>query len=206
MTLNNILFLVMALAICVTVHEAAHAWVASKLGDQTAKMQGRVSLNPARHLDPIGTLMIFLIQFGWGKPVMINEQNLKNPRRDAAIISLAGPMANFITAFLVALLIRFAIPDGYIFTLLKRIYELSLVLFLFNLLPVAPLDGSKLIGLVVPKSMDAAYERYMSQGYIYLIVIIILDRFLGQILDFSPLGYYFAFGYEYITIFIGLIT
>ena len=202
---SDILFLLISLAVCVTVHEAAHAWVASRLGDQTAKMQGRVSLNPFRHLDPMGTLFIIFIQFGWGRPVMVNERNLKHPRRDSALISIAGPFTNFLTAFLLALPLKYLEPLSYSHTLLSSIYQLSIVLFLFNMIPIAPLDGSKLIGIIIPRSMDAWYEHYMSQGYKYLIVFIAADYFLGRASGFSFLAYYFGFGFEYVTVFIKLV-
>ena len=205
MTLSEILFLLIALAVCVTVHEAAHAWVASKLGDQTAKMQGRVSLNPARHLDPVGTLMILFIHFGWGRPVTFDPRNLKNPIRDAALISLAGPMTNLLTALALAPILRLDLAP-YPYVLLRTIYDLSIILFIFNLLPIPPLDGSKLIGLIVPKSKQEWYENYMRQGYIYIILLIIFDRASSMLLGFSPLGMLIAYLYEPFGSLIGLST
>ena len=95
----EVIYYILALVIVVTIHECSHAWVAYKLGDPTAKMAGRISLNPFRHLDVLGTLMIFIAHFGWGKPVPFNYFNLKHPRRDSALIAMAGPISNLLSAF-----------------------------------------------------------------------------------------------------------
>jgi Zn-dependent protease len=199
--------LLIALTFCITVHECAHAWAAFKLGDPTAKMEGRVSLNPLRHLDVLGTLMIFIAHFGWGKPVPYNENNLKHPRRDAALISIAGPFTNLLTAFAIALLLKFfpQMPT-FAFDTLRAIFSLSIILFLFNLIPIAPLDGSKFLGLLVPKSKLNWYHRYLSQGPIYLIILIIGDRLLSETTGFSPLGLALQYGYEAVTVVIFLAT
>ena len=195
----EILYLVFALAVCVTVHEAAHAWVAFKLGDSTAKIEGRVSLNPMKHLDILGTIMIFIAHFGWGKPVPFNYHNLKHPRRDAALISVAGPLINLLTAVLIAVLMKYLPLPGLAFDLLRAVYQLSLILFLFNLIPIAPLDGSKLLGLVIPHSKEDWYQRFLSQGPIYIIILIIADRLIAETSGFSFFGTYLQFGYEVVT-------
>ncbi len=202
----DIVLLLISLMVCVTVHEAAHAWVAYKLGDPTPKIQGRVSLNPGRHLDPLGTLMIFLIHFGWGKPVIFNYYNLKHPRRDSALIALAGPFTNLLTALLLALILKYLTPPEFLVRVLMSIYDLSIVLFLFNLLPIAPLDGSKLVGLFVPASKEDWYQKFLSQGPIYLIIIVIGDRLIQEISGFSFLGTYLSVGYTFVTSFIRLNT
>jgi Zn-dependent protease len=195
----EIINLLIALGVCITVHEAAHAWAAYKLGDPTAKMEGRVSLNPLRHLDLLGTIMIFIAHFGWGKPVPFNYNNLKNPRRDAFLIAVAGPITNLLTAFLIAILFKYVPMPDPIFGTLKAIYSLSIVLFLFNLIPIAPLDGSKFVGLLVPRSKEYWYQRFLSQGPIYIIVLIIADRLIAEASGFSFLGTYLQFGYDLIT-------
>lgn len=200
------LYLIIALAVCITVHEAAHAWVAYKLGDPTAKMEGRVSLNPMRHLDILGTLMIFIAHFGWGKPVPFNYNNLKHPRRDSALISIAGPLTNLLTAFVIAIMFKYLPLPGLISEILRSIYQLSLILFLFNLLPIAPLDGSKLLGLVIPMSKEDWYQRFLSQGPIYLILLIIADRLIAETAGFSFLAYYLQFGYDVVTTVIMIAT
>lgn len=195
----EIIYLVIALAVCITVHEAAHAWVAYKLGDPTAKMAGRVSLNPLHHLDLLGTIMIFIAHFGWGKPVPFNYNNLKSPRRDSFLIAIAGPITNLLTAFLIAILFKYVSLPNPVFEALRAIYALSIVLFLFNLIPIAPLDGSKFIGLIVPRSKEYWYQRFLSQGPIYIIVFIIADRLIAEATGFSFLGTYLQFGYDLIT-------
>ena len=203
----DIIYLLIALSVCITVHEAAHAWAAYKLGDPTAKMAGRVSLNPMRHLDILGTIMIFIAHFGWGKPVPFNYYNLKHPRRDTALISIAGPLSNLLTAFVIAILFKY-IPNMpvVLMNILRTIFSLSIILFLFNLIPIAPLDGSKLIGLIIPHSKEALYQRFLAQGPFYLILLIIFDRLLASVTGFSFFGTFLQFGYEMITILIFLAT
>ncbi len=201
----ELLYLIIALAVCVSVHEASHAWVAWKLGDPTAKIEGRVSLNPLRHLDLLGTLMIFLVHFGWGKPVPFNERNLKHPRRDSALIALAGPGANLLTAMLLSVIIRYTPLPSMGVEIVRAIFSLSLVLFLFNLIPIAPLDGSKLVGLIVPEKYDYQYQQFLAKGPVILILLIVGDRLLQEISGFSILGSYLQFGYELITMGLFLI-
>lgn len=204
--LYDVVLLLIGLIVCVTTHEAAHAWVAYKLGDPTPKIAGRVSLNPGRHLDPIGTLAIFLIHFGWGKPVVFNYNNLKHPRRDSALIAMAGPLTNFLTALLAAIIYRYVPLPDFLDPVLKVIYQLSLVLFLFNLLPVAPLDGSKFIGFFIPSSKEAWYQRFLAQGPLYLIILIIADRLVEMVSGFSFLEAYLEAGLFVMTLVINLIT
>jgi len=203
----SIIYLIIALAVCITVHEAAHAWMAYKLGDPTAKAAGRVSLNPMRHLDPLGTIMIFIAHFGWGKPVPFNYYNLKHPRRDAALISIAGPISNLLTAFVIAILFKYvqSMP-GFLFEALRSIFNLSIILFLFNLIPIAPLDGSKLIGLVVPASREDWYQQFLSKGPMFLILLIVFDRLIAGVSGFSFFGTFLQYGYELITVLIFLAT
>ena len=201
------IYLLIALAFCITVHEAAHAWVAFKLGDPTAKMEGRVSLNPLRHLDVLGTLMIFIAHFGWGKPVPYNPHNLKHPKRDAALISMAGPFTNLATAFLIAFLMKY-IPQmpTFIFETLRAIFNLSIILFLFNLIPIAPLDGSKFLALLIPRSKEDWYQHFLSKGPMFLIILIVGDRLLAETIGFSPLAVALQYGYEAVTVLIFLAT
>jgi len=195
----ELIYLIIALAVCITVHEAAHGWVAYKLGDPTAKMEGRVTLNPLKHLDILGTIMIFIAHFGWGKPVPFNYNNLKHPRRDAALISIAGPLTNLLTAIVIAVLFKYLPLPGLVFEILRAIYSLSLILFLFNLIPIAPLDGSKLIGLLIPRSKEDWYQRFLSHGPIYIILLIIADRLIAEVAGFSFFGTYLQYGYDLVT-------
>ncbi len=191
------------IAILVSFHEAAHAWMANKLGDPTAKYQGRVSLNPLVHIDPLGTVLLplFLIVisvvsggplflFGWAKPTPFNPWNLQNPRRDAALISFAGPVSNFAIAIVIALVIR-ALPatNELVSFYLLFLLNLTLILGIFNLIPIAPLDGFKVVSGILPKNLALQWEQLERFGPFLLLGIIffggaILQPLISTILDF----------------------
>lgn len=150
-----------ALLLAITVHEFSHAWVASYLGDPTAKRAGRVSLNPLVHLDPLGTIMLLLVRFGWGKPVPINPNNFKNPRLGSALTAVAGPTSNFLLANLLALVYKLGSFSGTSAgTFLLLAIYMNLVLMIFNLLPIPPLDGSKFFALFFPALDNPKIEIY----------------------------------------------
>ena len=163
-------YLALSLIVAITIHEFFHAFAADKLGDPTPRSMGRLSLNPLVHLDPLGTLALLFVRFGWGKPVPIDSYNFKNPRRDEIIVSLAGPLSNLLLAALCALLLRF-IPIAIIFYFI----QINLMLGVFNLLPLPPLDGSKIFLnlLSVEKSIiwQEAFEKY---GMILIFILIFL--------------------------------
>lgn len=180
------IFILVSLIIAITIHEFAHAWVADRLGDPTARLKGRVTLNPLSHLDLYGS-MIFLflllshspIVFGWGKPVPFDTFNLENPRRDSMIISLAGPASNLILAAFssIALRVLLFIPDGIFITplmlLLESIIIYNVILALFNLLPIHPLDGFKVVGGLLPEDKALEWYELANYGIIFLIILII---------------------------------
>lgn len=208
MSLLNFIYYGIALLVAITVHEAAHAWTAYKLGDHTAKYEGRVTLNPLAHLDPIGTLMIFVAHFGWGKPVPYNPYHLKDPKRDSALIAVAGPAANFLTALILTIPLKYfsiyAIPQAgpFLYGLLETVITLNIFLLVFNLLPIAPLDGSKLIGVLVPREYEEEYQAYLHIGPYILLTIIGLEIFL----NFSIISSIIIPLYDYVRSFIILIT
>lgn len=176
-----------ALILILTIHEAAHAWVALQLGDPTAHREGRVSLNPARHLSLMGTIMLFVANVGWGKPVPVNPLNFKNPRRDEALTALAGPMANLLLAILVAIPYVYlpASLSGWI-QFCGAVMDLSLLLFLFNMLPIAPLDGATILRLFLPKKWHTGYEKWMQSSMPVFIALMVVDLyFLRGLWGFS---------------------
>jgi Zn-dependent protease len=168
------LFWALALVIAITVHEFAHALAADKLGDPTPRLQGRLTLNPLKHLDPLGTLMILLTRFGWGKPVQFDPFNLDNPRRDAAIISLAGPVSNLITATLFSLLIRFS---PLLLPFLAPIIFLNVALAIFNLIPIHPLDGGKILIGFLPADLAREWDAILNRYGILILILLIFPLF-----------------------------
>lgn len=177
---NPISFLIFAvlLLVVVTVHEFSHALAADRLGDPTPGLKGRLSLNPLAHLDPIGTLLFIIAGFGWGKPVPFDPFNLKHPKKDSAIISFAGPASNIALAVLAALIFRFMIATPYFSfplwsaDLMTSFIRLNILLAVFNLIPVHPLDGFRVVAGLLPQKYyhDWLYlERY---GMIFLIFLI----------------------------------
>ncbi len=174
-----------ALIVVLTLHEFSHAWVANRLGDPTPERNGRLSLNPLRHLDLLGTLMLFIAGIGWGKPVPINPRNFTNPGRDEAVTALAGPIMNLMLALVVAIFVNY-MPANFLSEFFAAALDLSLVLFLFNLLPFAPLDGSKFLILLVPLSKRAKYQIFMNKSMPYFLVFMVFDLyFLNNIFGFS---------------------
>ncbi len=172
-----------------TIHEFSHGWVAWQLGDPTAKMMGRLTLNPLKHLDPIGTIALFLFRFGWAKPVPIDPRNFRHPTRDMAISSLAGPGANLLTAAVAGLVLRvlFLFHVGGFFTTLVMYFVLfNLILCFFNLIPIPPLDGSRLVYHLLPPDLAAGYARLERYGFMILIAVI----FLGQLTRVNILWLY----------------
>lgn len=165
---------VTALVIAITIHEFAHAFAADRLGDPTPRIQGRLTLNPLAHLDPLGTLMLLIASFGWGKPVQFDPFNLENPKRDAAIISLAGPGANLILATLLSLIVRFSLLDGsnFIYALIQPVILLNVILAVFNLLPIHPLDGFKIVGGLLPHKRYLEWQELAPYGIFILLLLL----------------------------------
>lgn len=166
-----------ALIIAITIHEFAHAFSADRLGDPTPRIQGRLTLNPLAHLDPLGTLMILFVRFGWGKPVQFDPFNLENPKRDSAIISLAGPVSNIFLALLSSLILRVLAstsPTAFVLSspLLQPIILLNIILAVFNLIPVHPLDGFKIIAGLLNKEHYGQWMELQRYG-IYILILLL---------------------------------
>lgn len=165
------------LIIAMVIHEYAHARVAVALGDRTPLLMGRLTLNPAAHIDPIGLIMLFLVRFGWAKPVIIDPRNFKKPRRDDILVSLAGPFANLVTAFLalVALLVIKS-TMGHLSVGVYQVFQLIIIyninFAIFNMIPLPPLDGSHVLVQLLPPKMAYAYARLERYSFLILIVLI----------------------------------
>ena len=175
--LMNLLVGLPGIVIAMVIHEYSHARVADALGDFTPRMQGRLTLNPAAHVDPIGLLMLFLVHFGWAKPVQINPTNFSNPRRDDILVSLAGPASNLITSF-VALIILvllakldFPLSEG-LLVVFNLIIVYNINFAIFNMLPIPPLDGSHILRNLLPYELARVYAQLERYSFIFLIIIL----------------------------------
>lgn len=168
-------FIINALAfiIALTIHEFSHAYVADKLGDPTPRSYGRLTLNPLAHLDPLGTLAIIFIGFGWAKPVPFDPYNLRNPKQDSLLISLAGPASNLILAIILSLVIKI-IPPTIIGDILLYIMMGNIGIAIFNIIPVFPLDGEKILTGLLPDSLATEFQNIMRQYGTIILVLMLL--------------------------------
>ncbi len=168
-----------------TIHEFSHGLIAHQLGDDTAYRAGRLTLNPIKHLDPIGTLMLFIVHIGWAKPVPINPYNFKDMKKDTALVSLAGPAANFIMAAVFSLFFRLLSPNMYtqnpnifVMIIFYTIF-INLALGFFNLIPFPPLDGSKILGAFLSDEAYYKFQKFEQKGMFIFLGIIIVSRLLN---------------------------
>jgi len=192
-SLRDILYTLPCILLALTVHEVAHGWMAMKLGDPTARNLGRLTLNPLKHLDPVGTICMVFFHFGWARPVPINTRYFKKPRRDMALSALAGPVSNICMGFLGVLLFQIFLTvfqahpaQGFSFniqlsvlTLLQYFYSLNISLAVFNLIPIPPLDGSRIFLTFLPPRYYFGimqYERYIQFGLMLCLYIGLLDK------------------------------
>jgi len=184
---DPLLFIIWALALvsAVTIHEFAHAWTAVRLGDPTPKLQGRLTLNPLAHLDPLGTLMLLLVRFGWGKPVQFDPFNLENPRRDSAVISLAGPASNLLLASFLSIILRLTqmpfSPVAELSAFIPPFIMLNVILAIFNLVPVHPLDGGKILVGALPLEYAARVDVFMQKYGIFILILLVFPVFGGSL-------------------------
>jgi Zn-dependent protease len=163
------------LLLSITIHEFAHAWVADQLGDPTPRLQGRVTLNPLAHLDPVGTVALLLVHIGWGKPVQFDPHNFRHPLRDTALVALAGPATNILIAVIFAGLLRLPALQGSLFLAIAiQVILTNMILAIFNLIPVHPLDGSKILLALLPRNLAIEYETIMEKFGFFILLALIL--------------------------------
>lgn len=168
-----LLLLLPAVLIAVTIHEFAHALVADRLGDPTPRQLGRLTLNPLAHLDVLGTLFFVLFSFGWARPVPVNPRNFAHPRQGMLQVALAGPLANVTLAFVVGLLVKTQSLSGTLWgDLASMVVWINVVLAVFNLIPIPPLDGSRILESLLPLGQAAAYARIQPYGTVLILVLL----------------------------------
>lgn len=195
-TLQFLAVAAIPLLFAITAHEAAHGWVASRLGDRTAQMLGRVTFNPFRHIDPVGTVLVPIATmllagfvFGWAKPVPVNWRNLHQPRRDMALVALAGPAANLVMALFWGLVVNIALFIGPSFDWIAVPLSLmgalgvlvNLLLMVLNLVPLLPLDGGRVLSSLLPPAWSVRFSRLEPFGLIILVLLIVFG-FLGSVI------------------------
>ena len=214
-SLDELPFVFIALAIAFTVHEFAHAAVAYWFGDDTAKLEGRVTLDPRKHLDVLGTVLVLLAGFGWAKPVPVNRSRFRNPRLMGAAVTFAGPLSNFLLCALgvlgYLLLQKFGVLESAdsgvsmaLITFFMIFINLNLTLFLFNLLPLAPLDGFRIVQDLAPRSLEDGLNKFEPYSYAILFLLFVVppvrDAVLGPLYAWG--GWLLARVYDFYFLFL----
>ncbi|MCC5909913.1 MAG: site-2 protease family protein [Clostridiaceae bacterium] len=188
--INTILLTLPGILLALTVHEFSHAYSAYLLGDPTAKHYGRLTLNPISHIDILGFLMLIFFRFGWAKPVPINPNNFTNRKLGYFLVSIAGPMSNILLSIFLTFILGFLIKfdmSTLVYNMLYFAIFINLVLAVFNLFPIPPLDGSKIILTLLPRSFEEKYYRFQKYSYIILILLLYFG-FINRVL--FPIVFY----------------
>jgi Zn-dependent protease len=195
--LINLLILIPVLLLSMMAHELAHGWVAYKMGDPTAKNRGRLSITPIKHLDPLGTAMFVITYlfsgfiFGWAKPIPVSPYYFKDRQRGMAIVGAVGPITNFIIAIIFIIILNWIQPEttSRVFEIFFLIFQVNIVLGLFNLIPIPPLDGSRVLGAFLPRS---AYEKWVAVDrygmLLVLVMIVLFQRQFFRMLEWVMIG------------------
>lgn len=185
--LQDIIIRTIAVLVAIIPHEMAHGYAAYLCGDETAKNDGRLSLNPLHHLDQIGTICLIFFKFGWAKPVMINPNNFRDRKKGTFFVSIAGVLTNFILAIISVIIMKHIRLNDFVFELFMNIFWFNIVLGVFNLIPIPPLDGSKLLFSFLPLKYEYYLIKYEKYGYIILLLLIMsnnLDKILIPMVNF----------------------
>lgn len=192
-SVQKIIIWIIPVIFAITVHETAHGWVASKHGDQTARLLGRITLNPAKHIDPLGTIIIPVLLllfggfvFGWAKPVPVDWRNLRNPKRDMAIVAAAGPVSNLLMACLWGLIAKITYmlthdPQSLLILMGAAGIIINLILAILNFIPIPPLDGSRVMSSLLPPRMAYQYNLLEPYGF-FIIVALLITGILPKIM------------------------
>lgn len=181
-SIREVVLMAPPILLALTLHEYAHAYIAYRLGDQTAREEGRLTANPLKHLDPLGTLLLFIAGFGWAKPVPVNPWRFNNPKQGMMYVSLAGPVTNLLLAVLGAVLFGLLTPSGDIFFMLNYFIYINVLLAVFNFLPIPPLDGSKILAGILPGRQPWLYQlEHYGTPILFLLIFL---GFLNPILRF----------------------
>lgn len=174
--LQDIIIRTIAVLVAIIPHEMAHGYAAYLCGDETAKNDGRLSLNPLHHLDPIGTICLIFFKFGWAKPVMINPNNFRDRKKGTFFVSIAGVLTNFILAIIAVIVMKYIRLSDFVFEIFMNIFWFNIVLGVFNIIPIPPLDGSKLLFSFLPPKYEYYLIKYEKYGYIILLLLIMTDN------------------------------
>lgn len=206
--LKFLLIFVPVILFSLTIHEYSHAYIANKLGDDTAKRLGRLTLNPLKHLDPIGTILLLLVHFGWAKPVPIDPRNFRDPKKDMLYVAIAGPISNIITAIISGILLKFIIFDlattgafgAYTVPLIQFLVWMifiGVVLAVFNMLPIPPLDGSRVLYGLLPDHLANSIKKIETYGILIVFGIILFGgRTFSYILIYPFLKFLEIFSFN----------
>jgi Zn-dependent protease len=178
---NPIAFVIffIGLLLSISFHEFAHCFITDKLGDPTPRVQDRLTLDPRKHLDPIGTLAILLTGFGWGRPAPYDPYNLKSPVRDTALIAAAGPLSNLLIAGILSIIVHLGIGGEFVALFSVQLIYINVALAIFNLLPVYPLDGGKIMRALLPHQAGIEYEQVMTRYGNFILIMLVFPWFGG---------------------------